>query len=114
MASISLQITVCIAEENIPKFFEYFKPVYDKVIAEPACTFFELYQSQENPGEISWVENWSESQEWLMQNQIPKSYYEEYFKVTEPMLLKPREVKVLKRLGSPYVMVKKENGGLVN
>lgn len=55
---ISLQITVHISPENVPKFFEAFKSIYEKVIAEPDCTFFEVYQSPEEPGTISWVENW--------------------------------------------------------
>ena len=55
---ISLHVTVFISEENVDKFFEACRPVFDKIIAEPECTFFEIYQSPENPGEISWVENW--------------------------------------------------------
>lgn len=55
---ISLQVTITIAPENVPKFLEAFKPAYDKVTAEPECTFFEVYQSPENPGVLSWVENW--------------------------------------------------------
>jgi hypothetical protein len=57
---VSLQVTVTIAPENVTKFFEHFKPVYDAVIAEPECIFFEVYQSPENPGELRWVENWYE------------------------------------------------------
>jgi quinol monooxygenase YgiN len=34
------------------------KPVYEAVIAEPECRFFELYQSPEDPGTPSWVEDW--------------------------------------------------------
>lgn len=55
---VSLQVTVHISPENVPKFFEAFKPLYETVIAEPDCTFFELYQDPEDPGTISWVENW--------------------------------------------------------
>ncbi|KAL3455672.1 hypothetical protein BJX64DRAFT_297366 [Aspergillus heterothallicus] len=55
---LSLQVTIFIDPENVPKFFEAFLPAYEKVTAEPECTFFEVYQSLENPGELSWVENW--------------------------------------------------------
>jgi hypothetical protein len=55
---ISLQVTVYLAPENVPKFLEYFKPVFDNVTAEPKCKFFELYQSAEEPGTLSWVEDW--------------------------------------------------------
>lgn len=51
-------MTVYIRPENLGKFWEAFKPLYDNVIAEPECTFFEVYQSPEDPGTISWVENW--------------------------------------------------------
>ncbi|KAF4952294.1 hypothetical protein FSARC_12682 [Fusarium sarcochroum] len=63
--SISLHVTVYLKPEDVPKFFEYFRPVYDKVVAEPECTFFEVYQSQEDPGTIRWVENWSRTVDWL-------------------------------------------------
>ncbi|GAM33747.1 hypothetical protein TCE0_013r00874 [Talaromyces pinophilus] len=109
---ISLQVTIWISPENVPKFFEALLPVYEKVIAEPECTFFEYYEDPAEPGKISWVENWSKSAEWLLQNQIPKEYYKEYFAITEPMFLKPREFKILKRVGPPFTMFKRENGGL--
>ena len=54
----SLHITIYISPDDLPKFWEAFQPVYDKVIAEPECTFFEVYQSPEDPGTLSWVENW--------------------------------------------------------
>jgi hypothetical protein len=47
-----------------------------------------------------------------VQVQLKKEYYEPYIRVTEPMFVKPRVIKVLKRLGAPYTTVKKENGGL--
>ena len=55
---ISLQVTIWISPENVPKFFEALLPVYEKVIAEPECTFFEYYEDPAEPGKISWVENW--------------------------------------------------------
>lgn len=54
----SLHVTVYIAPEDVPKFMEAYKPVFDMVIGEPECVFFEVYQSPEDPGTISWVENW--------------------------------------------------------
>lgn len=58
---ISLQVTVFIAPKDVPRFWEAFRPVYDRVIAEPECTFFEVYhRSAEEEGvvSLSWVENW--------------------------------------------------------
>ncbi|GAQ02942.1 hypothetical protein ALT_0263 [Aspergillus lentulus] len=108
---ISLHMTVYIDPANLPTFWKAFKPVYEAVIAEPECTFFEVYQDPENPGAITWVENWSKPMEWLVEVQANKPYYKEYFAATMPLYLKPREVKVLDRVGPPYVAVKMENGG---
>lgn len=36
----SLHVTIYIDPQNITKFFEHFKPVYDAVIAEPELPFF--------------------------------------------------------------------------
>ncbi|PWY75204.1 hypothetical protein BO94DRAFT_524009 [Aspergillus sclerotioniger CBS 115572] len=106
----SLHITIHINPSDLPKFWEAFRPVYEKVIGEPECTFFEVYQSPEEPGTLSWVENWSKSKEWLLENQITKDYYRDYLAVTTPMFVKPREVKLLSRVAS-YNMVKRSNGG---
>lgn len=43
-----------------------------------------------------------------------KPYYRDYFAATEPLFIKPREAKLLKRVGTPFTMVKKTNGGLVD
>lgn len=49
-----------------------------------------------------------------VQNQVPKDYYREYFAITEPMYVKPREFKLLHRLGEPLTMVKRANGRLLD
>ncbi|KAI0100143.1 hypothetical protein GGR51DRAFT_564359 [Nemania sp. FL0031] len=102
----SLHVTVYIAPENIDRFMAAFKPVFNKVVAEPECLFFEMYQSPQEPGKISWVENWSKSPEWFLENQVTKDYYKEYFAITEAMFTKPREFQFLKRVGPDYFMVK--------
>lgn len=55
---VSLHATIQIAPENVTRFIEFAKPIVEVVTAEPECQFFELYQSIEDPGVISWVENW--------------------------------------------------------
>ncbi|KAF4462106.1 hypothetical protein FALBO_11086 [Fusarium albosuccineum] len=121
---ISLHVTIHINPDDVDKFFTYFKPVYDKVTAEPECTFFEVYQSPEDPGTLHWVENWTQTVDWLLtvystssfgtehltnqilQVQLSKEYYKEYLAVTEKMFTKPREFKVYNRFGPPYYTVK--------
>jgi quinol monooxygenase YgiN len=56
--AFSLHVTIYIAPENLDKFFEAFKPVFNLVTAEPECLFFEMYQDPGAPGILSWVENW--------------------------------------------------------
>jgi quinol monooxygenase YgiN len=55
---LSLHVTVYIDPANKTAFFEAFKPVFDLVVAEPELIFFEVYQSPDEPGKLSWVENW--------------------------------------------------------
>ncbi|KAI0479634.1 hypothetical protein F4859DRAFT_513138 [Xylaria cf. heliscus] len=102
----SLHVTVYIAPENVGRFLAAFKPVFNKVVAEPECLFFEMYQSPQEPGKLSWVENWSKSPEWFLENQVTKDYYKEYFAITEAMFTKPREFEILDRVGPEYFMVK--------
>ncbi|KAI0902915.1 hypothetical protein F4823DRAFT_569219 [Ustulina deusta] len=99
---MSLHVTVYIAPENVGPFFAAFKPVFDKVVAEQECLFFEVYQSPQEPGKISWVEDWSTSPEWFLQNQITQHYYKEYLAITEPMFVKPREGQFFERLSPEY------------
>ncbi|KAJ5682846.1 hypothetical protein N7462_006011 [Penicillium macrosclerotiorum] len=102
----SLHVTIYIKPSDVPTFFEHFKPVYEKVVAEPECRFFEVYQSLEDPGTLRWVENWGASFEWFMGNQAPKEYYKEYLTKTQAMFIQPREMKVFDRLGPPYYTAK--------
>ncbi|KAI0597292.1 hypothetical protein F4775DRAFT_560600 [Biscogniauxia sp. FL1348] len=105
---MSLQVTVHVAPENVDKFLAAFKPVFDKVAAEPECMFFEVYRSPEEPGKISWVENWSKSKEWFLQHQITKEYYKDYLSATEPLFIKPRETRVLERAGPEFFVCKEK------
>ncbi|KAL2797812.1 hypothetical protein BJX66DRAFT_82927 [Aspergillus keveii] len=109
---LSVQMTAYMDPKDLPQFWELFRPVFEKVVAEPHCTFFEVYQSPEDPGTISWIENWSESKEWLVENQINKPYYAEYREIMTPKFLKPLEIKVLEKVGPKFTYFKRENGGL--
>ncbi|KAF1993400.1 hypothetical protein P154DRAFT_527776 [Amniculicola lignicola CBS 123094] len=98
MPSISLHVKVTVAPENREIFLAEFKKVYDLVVLEPECTFFELYENKDEPGAFKWVENWNATREWLMSVQIPKDYYKPYFAATEPLFIKPRDFEVWDRL----------------
>ena len=58
LSGFSLQVTIQIRPEDVNKFLGEFTTVFQLVTAEPQCVFFEVYQSPESPGTISWVENW--------------------------------------------------------
>lgn len=102
----SLHVTVHIAPENVDNFLAAFKTIFDVVSAEPECVFFEVYRAPDQPGKLSWVENWSKDAQWFMQHQITKPYYKEYLEFTEPMFLKPREAVVLEPVGPRFSMYK--------
>jgi len=58
LPGFSLQVTIQIKPEDVNKFLDEFKTVFELVTAERQCVFFEVYQSPETPGTISWVEHW--------------------------------------------------------
>jgi quinol monooxygenase YgiN len=68
---ISGHVTVTVAPENIPKFLELLRAAFEKVAAEPELTFFELYQSADEPGVFRWVEAWSKDMKWLLEVTLP-------------------------------------------
>ena len=67
LPGFSLQVTVTIKPSDVPAFLSHFTPVFEKVVAEPECVFFEVYQSPEQPGVLRWVENWSKPVGWVME-----------------------------------------------
>ena len=70
---VSLHVTVYIKPSDVNAFVAEFKAIYDIVAAEPECTYFEVFQSPDEPGVFHWVENWNQTTEWLMQvRSIPK------------------------------------------
>ncbi|KAL1839911.1 hypothetical protein VTJ49DRAFT_999 [Mycothermus thermophilus] len=105
----TLFLTLHIAPEKLDEFFELFRPLVEKVVAEPECRSFHVYKDPENPGTITIVEHWNATVEWLMNVQIKKEYYKENFEKTEPMFVKPREVRILQPLGPPYDVTKDGN-----
>ncbi|KAI1118071.1 hypothetical protein F5Y14DRAFT_400990 [Nemania sp. NC0429] len=101
---MSLHVTVHVAPENAVAFFEAFIPVFEKAKDEPECISFEVYQDPEDPGTISWVEDWTKSPDWFAKFQITKDYYKSYLETTEPMFIKPREARFFRKLGPHYLL----------
>ena len=64
---LSLHVTIQVASENVEEFLKGFKPTYELVTAEPECTFFEVFQSEETPGLFRFVEGWSKDLKWFME-----------------------------------------------
>ncbi|KAB5526426.1 hypothetical protein GE09DRAFT_1194569 [Coniochaeta sp. 2T2.1] len=93
-----LQVTIYVAPDQLPKFFEAYRKVYDACVSEEECTFFSVYEDPEEPGKLSWVEHWTKNPKWLFAVQFKKKEYAEYFKITEPMFVKPREFRWLRQV----------------
>jgi quinol monooxygenase YgiN len=64
---LSLHVTITIDPSDIGRFLAAFKPCYESVVAEPDCTFFEVFHSLDEPGVFRFVENWTKSQEWFLE-----------------------------------------------
>lgn len=63
----SLHVNITIDPSNMDEFLAALKPCYEAVVAEPHCTYFEVFHSQDAPGAFRFVENWTESKEWFLE-----------------------------------------------
>ena len=88
---LTLEVTIHLLPSNVETFLTHFRPAFEAVVAEPECTFFELFTDPENPGTLHWVESWTKSKEWLFEVQLKKEYYKPYFAATEKMFVKERK-----------------------
>jgi quinol monooxygenase YgiN len=61
----SLHVTITVDPSNIDDFLAAFRPCYEAVVAEPDCTYFEVFHSLDEPGVFRFVENWRKSPEWF-------------------------------------------------
>ena len=64
-----LTVKIFLAPENVAKFFEHFKPVYEKALAAPECVYFLVGQNSSEPGVMQWTEGWAKDAEWFMKVQ---------------------------------------------
>ncbi|UKZ76910.1 hypothetical protein TrVFT333_004625 [Trichoderma virens FT-333] len=108
-SGFSLHVTITIDPANISAFLAAFRPVYKAVVAEPDCTYFEVFHSLEEPGVFRFVENWSKDPQWFKENQLTKAYYIPYVEATEPMWIKPRSLKFFERFSEEWVTLKPGN-----
>lgn len=63
----SLHVNITIDPSNVDAFLAAFRPVYEAVVAEPDCSFFEVFYSLDEPGVFRFVENWNKSREWFLE-----------------------------------------------
>ena len=89
---LSLEVTVHLEPSSVPEFLALLRPAYESVIAEPECTFFEVFVDPASPGVVHWVEGWSKDANWLMGVQMRKDYYKPYLAATEKMFVKDRKL----------------------
>ena len=60
-----LSVKVFVAPENHAEFWQLYKPVFDKVVAEPECRYFVAGTDMMDPTCLCWTEGWSEDGAWL-------------------------------------------------
>ncbi|KAF2868754.1 Afadin and alpha-actinin-binding-domain-containing protein [Massariosphaeria phaeospora] len=106
--SFSLHVKITIAPENVQKFLDAAEVAFGLLADEPELTFFQMYQSADEPGVFKWVENWNATREWFLTVQIQKEYYKPYMAATEPLFIKPREVEFYERMQGKTWNVYKE------
>ncbi len=58
-----LHVTIHVDASNVDKFLDAMETIMKEVTQEPELLYMELFQDPENPGTISWVENWAKSPE---------------------------------------------------
>ena len=61
-----LQVKVFFKPENRDYFLEQFKPVYDRLLAEPECAYFFIGERLDEPGVFRWTEGWTKDINWFM------------------------------------------------
>ncbi|KAF2137733.1 uncharacterized protein K452DRAFT_312113 [Aplosporella prunicola CBS 121167] len=107
--SVSVQIKITIDPSNNDAFLKALKPVFDRIVEEPANTFFEVFQDARQPGVFKLIENWNASTEDVMKHPQTKDYLKLYFAATQPMHTKPLEVEVFNRMpGNELVSFRKD------
>lgn len=60
-------MNITIDPSNIGAFLTALKPVYEALVSEPNCTYFEVFHSLEEPGAFRFVENWDQTKEWFLE-----------------------------------------------
>ncbi|KAK3693183.1 hypothetical protein B0T22DRAFT_476023 [Podospora appendiculata] len=96
-------VTVSIAPENVDKFLDVIKPVFERITSLPECEFFEIYSTPEEPGTFSWIEDWNATREFLFEEEMSKDYFKDYVEKITPLLIKPREIKFLERVSPRFL-----------
>lgn len=61
-----LQVKVTFDPKDRNTFLEHFKPVYDRVLAEPECGYFLVGENIQEPGTFRWTEGWTKDVAWFM------------------------------------------------
>ncbi|OJD34266.1 antibiotic biosynthesis monooxygenase [Diplodia corticola] len=98
----TLVVSVTIQPDKVDEWLGHFWKAFDRVSAEPECLSFEVFRYPDQPNKVKWVENWSKSVAWFMENQISKAYMQAYLEATDPLLMGEREKEVLERFGGKW------------
>ncbi|KAI9710986.1 MAG: hypothetical protein M1820_002424 [Bogoriella megaspora] len=106
---VSVHATITIDPRNEQQFLAALRPAFDAVVAEPECTFCEIYKNTDKPGQFRFVENWRASKEWVIEVQLQKQYYKPYAEATKPLWVEPLKLEFFERSAPEWRVMKMEN-----
>ena len=68
LPGVNAQATITVKPEDVGTLLKELQSIFGKVTAEPQCISVQVFQSTDNPGVISLVENWYVLRETLYEN----------------------------------------------
>lgn len=96
---LSLQVIQYIAKEDADTFLTALRPCWERVVAEPKCVFFDVFRTTDptdaNIEMFNFIEIWDATEDWLINVQVKKAYYEPYLKIATALWKKDREFKLI-------------------
>jgi quinol monooxygenase YgiN len=64
-SQITLHITIPLPPSSLNTYYTALKPVYDNLIQEPKCVYFNIFELVGQPGVVRLVEIWDADIEWM-------------------------------------------------
>ncbi|KAB2578418.1 hypothetical protein DBV05_g3034 [Lasiodiplodia theobromae] len=98
----TLIVTATIQPDKVDEWLSHFWPAFERVSNEPECLSFELFRYPDEPNKVKWVESWSKSKEWFLENQFTKAYMKPYLDATDKLMIGEKQWEVVERFGGKW------------